>query len=308
MPKRSEVVEALIRSLDDEEPRVAEAAAAALTTIGDACIHQLVEALSEAPLLLRESLLRVLSELEMPEAEIVGPVRREMEVAYGLVAEQAALEALEESPGRDFLLDGLRADFGTRLRAIFRLLRAVGLAREVELIERGLASPDRRRRAVAVEGVEKVIHTGVSRLLVPLVDELPLWERLSAGTKAFGTTHPAIEDLLRYCLDSGDPVRQIGACVLLAEMGEAHRWTEPLRQLAREAPPAVAFQARVSHRGREAGEPMLTTLDKVIFLRKVDLFKDLDVRALTAIATIAEERSVEPGAFLCRQGEEGESM
>ncbi|MFQ5894013.1 MAG: cyclic nucleotide-binding domain-containing protein, partial [Nitrospinota bacterium] len=160
----------------------------------------------------------------------------------------------------------------------------------------------------AVEGVEKVIHIGISRLLVPLVDELPLWERLSTGTKAFGTARPSLESLLRDCLDSGDPVRQIGACVLLAEMGEAHRWTEPLRQLAREAPPAVAFQARVSHRGREAGEPMLTTLDKVIYLRKVDLFKDLDVRALTAIATIAEERSVEPGAFLCRQGEEGESM
>ena len=71
MLSRSEVVEALIRKLDDEEPQVAEAAETALTTIGDPSIPELLEALSEAPLHLREVLIRVLSELRMPEAEVV---------------------------------------------------------------------------------------------------------------------------------------------------------------------------------------------------------------------------------------------
>lgn len=310
MLSRSEVVGALIRKLDDDEPQVAEAAETALTTIGDSSIPELLEALSEAPLHLRKVLIRVLSELRMPEAEVVGPVRSEMEVAYGLVAEQAALEELEESPGRDFLVDGLRVDYGGRVRAVFRLLRAVGLGREMDLIERGLRSKDRRVMAVAVEGMEKVIHSSIGRLLVPLVDELPLWERLATGAKAFGISSPPLEDLLPRYLDSGDQVRQIGVCALLAERGEAQKWAEPLQRLAREGPPTVASQARGALR-EEAEEEMeteLTTLDKVLFLRKVELFRELDVRALTAIVTVAEERTAEPGVFLCRQGDEGESM
>ncbi len=310
MLSRSEVVGALIRKLDDEEPQVAEAAEAALTTIGDSSIPELLEALSEAPLHLREVLVRVLSELRMPEAEVVGSVRSEMEVAYGLVAEQATLEELEESPGRDFLVDGLRADYGERVRAVFRLLRAVGLGREMDLIERGLRSKDRRVMAVAVEGMEKVIHSSIGRLLVPLVDELPLWERLATGAKAFGISSSPLEELLPRYLDSGDQIRQIGVCALLAERGEAQKWAEPLRRLALEGPPTVASQARGALR-EEAEEEMeteLTTLDKVLFLRKVELFRELDVRALTAIVTVAEERTAEPGVFLCRQGDEGESM
>ncbi len=310
MLSRSEVVGALIRKLDDEEPQVAEAAETALTTIGDPSIPELLEALSEAPLHLREVLIRVLSELRMPEAEVVGPVRSEMEVAYGLVAEQATLEDLEESPGRDFLVDGLRVDYGERVRAVFRLLRAVGLGREMDLVERGLRSKDRRRMAVAVEGMEKVIHSSIGRLLVPLVDELPLWERLATGAKAFGISSPPLEDLLPRYLDSGDQVRQIGVCALLAERGEAQKWAEPLRRLAREGPPTVASQARgaLQEEVEEEMETELTTLDKVLFLRKVELFRELDVRALTAIVTVAEERTAEPGVFLCRQGDEGESM
>ncbi len=312
MLSRSEVVGALIRKLDDEEPQVAEAAEAALTTIGDPSIPELLEALSEAPLHLREVLIRVLSELRMPEAEVVGSVRSEMEMAYGLVAEQATLEELEESPGRDFLVDGLRVDYGERVRAVFRLLRAVGLGREMDLIERGLRSKDRRIISVAVEGMEKVIHSSIGRLLVPLVEELPLWERLATGAKAFGISSPPLEELLPRYLDSGDLVRQIGVCALLAERGEAQKWAEPLRRLAREGPPTVASQARGALRGEAAEEEEmeteLTTLDKVLFLRKVELFRELDVRALTAIVTVAEERTAEPGVFLCRQGDEGESM
>lgn len=304
----SEVVEALIRKLDDEEPQVAEAAVAALTSIGDPCIPQLIEALSWAPRLPREGVLRVLSGLKMPEAEIVGPVRREMEAAYGLVAEQAALEALEESSARDFLLDGLRADLAARLRAIFRLLRAVGLGSEILLIEKGLRSKDRRLMALAVEGMEKVIQADIGRLLVPLVDEVPLWERLAAGAKAFEVEPPSLEALIRSFLDSGDPVRQIGACALIVERGENDWWAEPLGRLVREAPPPVASQARLSRGERGVMDTALTTLEKVLFLRKVDLFRDLDVRALTAIATIAEERSVEPGEFLFREGDQGDSM
>jgi CRP/FNR family transcriptional regulator len=308
MLKLNEVVEALCERLNDEESEVAEAAASALVTIGDVAIPQLVEALGEAPSLHRGAILRVLSELQMPESEILGPVRKEMEAAYGLVVKQVTLESLQESSGRDYLLEALQADIDGVVRSILRLLRAVGLGREIELIQKGLLSQDKRTMAVAVEGMEKVVHKDLGRLLVPLVEEVPLRERFATGSKAFGVTPPSFEQLIDRYLDSGDVVRQIGASALLEELGEAHRWSETLELLLREGPPAVASQIRFHQTSGEGAYQVLTTLEKVLFLRKVDLFKDLDVRALTAIASIAEERLVEEGEVLCSEGDVGDSM
>jgi ATP/ADP translocase/HEAT repeat protein len=306
-PGLPEVVEALTERLNDEEPEVVEAALTALVAIGDTAIPHLLHSLSEAPLHLREAILRLLSELEMPEGEILGPVKSEMEAAYGLVAEQATLDSLEESPARQFLLDALRTDLAARIRAIFRLLQVTGLGRELDLVERGLRSADRRKQAVAVEGMENVIHRDLGRLLVPLVEEVPLRERLVAGTKAFGAAPLPLEEVVKRYFDSNDSVLKIGACALVEERGENHRWSETLRRLALEGPPEVASQARALVE-EEVMVDALTTLDKVLFLRKVELFKTLDVRALTAIAIISEECSVAAGETICHEGEEGDAM
>lgn len=308
MPTLYEVVEALIDRLDDEESKVAEAAASALVTIGDKAIPHLVEALGEAPGLQRGAILSVLSELQMPESEIIGPVRREIGTAYGLVAEQMALESLEESSGKDFLAEALQAEINAIVRSILRLLRAVGLSREIELIERGLLSRDKRTMAVAVEGMEKVVHKELGRLLVPLVDEVPLRERFAAGSKVYDLAPPSFEELIDRYLDSRDVVRQIGATALLEEMEDTRRWGETLEFLRREGPPAVASQIRLGETSGKGASQVLTTLEKVLFLRKVDLFKDLDVRTLTAIASIAEERIIEDGEVFCTEGEIGDSM
>lgn len=308
MPTLHEVVEALIARLDDEAPEVSEAASRALVAIGDPSIPKLVGALAGAPSLHRGAILGVLSELEMPEAQILGPVRHEIEAAYRLVAELMALDALEDGPGRDYLIEALRVEVNDIVQTVFRLLRAVGLSREIDLVKRGLVSPDRRIMAVAIEGMEKVVHKELSGLLVPLVEKPPLREKFAVGSKAFGLKRPEVDELIGQYLDSGDQVRQIGAIALLEESGKADEWAEPLGRLLSEAAPFV--RAQLKSEPSRAGETphMLTPLEKVLFLRKVDLFKDLDVRTLTAIASIAEEQTFEAEEVLCREGEVGDTM
>lgn len=308
MPSLPDVVEALVRRLDDEEPSVVEAAAEALERIGDGAIPKLVEALSSAPSLQREAIFRVLSELQMPETQILGPVRKELEAAYRLVAEKAALAGSEESPAAGYLQEALGTEVDARVRNIFRLFKAAGLRREIELVERALASEDRRAVAVAVEGLEKVVHKELRRLLIPLIEDVPLEEKLAVAARALGVSPPPLEELLGRYLDSGDRVRQIGACEMLRETGEAHRWSEPLERLLGEAPPEVASHIGPPAAADKGDSEVLTTLEKVLFLRKVDLFQSLDVRTLTAIASIAEERKLEEGEVLCREGERGDSM
>lgn len=308
MPSLNEVVEALIERLDDEDTGVVNAAASAIKKIGDQAIPQLLEVLSVAPILHRDSIVRVLSELGMPESEVLRPIRREMEAAYALVAQQATLQSLEASTARDFLLEALKTDITAIVGTVFRLLRATGLDREMDLVERALLSRDKRTAAVAVEGIEKVVHKDFRWMLVPLLEEVPINERLAVSTKAFGISPPSMGELLKSFLDSGDSVFQIGACALLEERNEFQEWRPALESLHSEAPPEVVSQIRSLSIGGAGGSELMTTLEKVLFLRKVDIFQALDVRALTAISTIAEERPVEKGEVLFKEGELGDSM
>lgn len=308
MPTLHEVVEALIARLDDDAPEVSKAASRALISIGDPSIPQLVGALAGAPSLHRGVILGVLSKLEMPEAQILGPIRLEIETAYRLVAERMTLDALEESPGRDYLLQALKVEVDDVVQSVFRLLRAVGLSREIDLVKRGLVSPDRRLMAVAIEGMEKIVHKDLSGILVPLVEKPPLREKFAVGSKAFGLKRPEVDELIGQYLDSGDKVRQIGAIALLEESGKADEWAEPLGRLLSEAAPVVRAQLKMEPSRVGGSSRMMTPLEKVLFLRKVDFFKDLDVRTLTAIASIAEEQPFEAQEVLCREGEAGDSM
>jgi CRP-like cAMP-binding protein len=53
---------------------------------------------------------------------------------------------------------------------------------------------------------------------------------------------------------------------------------------------------------------MLETDDKVVLLRAVPLFADLDARSLQAIALLARERDARPGEVLMREGEPGDEF
>ncbi len=53
---------------------------------------------------------------------------------------------------------------------------------------------------------------------------------------------------------------------------------------------------------------MLSTMDRILFLRQVPIFSDLAPEDLAQIAEIATERLFLPGEYLCREGEMGEEL
>ncbi|OGS37457.1 MAG: hypothetical protein A2293_11020 [Elusimicrobia bacterium RIFOXYB2_FULL_49_7] len=53
---------------------------------------------------------------------------------------------------------------------------------------------------------------------------------------------------------------------------------------------------------------LFTILERVLFLKEVDLFRNVDTEKLSMIAEIAREMRVEAGELLCRQGEPSECL
>ncbi|MBI2377586.1 MAG: cyclic nucleotide-binding domain-containing protein [Deltaproteobacteria bacterium] len=53
---------------------------------------------------------------------------------------------------------------------------------------------------------------------------------------------------------------------------------------------------------------MISTLERVLFLKSIDLFRDMDGEELVRVAQIAAEVTFEPGAVLMSEGEIGDSL
>jgi CRP-like cAMP-binding protein len=56
------------------------------------------------------------------------------------------------------------------------------------------------------------------------------------------------------------------------------------------------------------GEVMINPMERIIHLKKIPLFTDLQVQELTAIASIARERSFVRGEVIIQEGDVGESL
>jgi CRP-like cAMP-binding protein len=54
--------------------------------------------------------------------------------------------------------------------------------------------------------------------------------------------------------------------------------------------------------------PTISLMERVLFLRRVPLFADLQPAELKQVAAIAQERLFSDGETICRQGEAGEEM
>jgi CRP-like cAMP-binding protein len=53
---------------------------------------------------------------------------------------------------------------------------------------------------------------------------------------------------------------------------------------------------------------MLSPMERIIHLKKIPLFSELQARELTAIASIVEERTLPPETIIIQEGDEGERL
>ncbi len=188
----------------------------------------------------------------------------------------------------------------------------------------------------AIELLDEMVDPAIRRLLMPLLDDLPLEERLHHGRELFPLV---VQDKVAWCryflhtsdrwlvlcglntagrssnlrlsgevrskLSDADPaIRQEAACAL-ARMFDDDRWSLVAEQVARDPNPDVQRVATIRNEGEAT---MFSSVDKVLFLRKVALFSQLSSRELLNVASIAEQVDYPESAVLLREGDEGDSL
>lgn len=205
---------------------------------------------------------------------ILAVVQREVEAARRYGAAWAALARDGAEPALGRLARGALADaWRQRREGAFRCL---GLLYPPEEVHRSFvaASSDRGgERANALEWLERTLGHSLFTGLAPILGR----------DAAEGAPSVPLEDAVAALRDDGDV--WVAACAQRIENTLGSRTTDP-----------------------ETGSPEMDLIEKVFLLQRVDLLKDSRSAHLALLASIAEEVSVEKGAWLIREGEPTEAL
>ncbi len=296
----------LMEALADESRRVRENARQALEDLGADAVKDLAEMLSVPDARVREvalvALLKHFPEqyAEHAEAEIektIAQMYRNLAWAGALTPLNSAGAALAVRTLEDYNHDWLDR--------VFRILKAQHGHKAGEVIRHNLQSEDARVRANAIEALETVTSPQVTRLIVPAVQhvaQVPPAERgqvlmdmltnRDAWLRATGL-YLANEDGMAI---SADRRRRATAAALSASVPLVVETAAHLLD--------AAYLARVDMEVTS----MLSTIEKVIFLREVPLFDEISVAQLRTLADIAEEMPFNDDEIIFHEGDLGNTL
>jgi HEAT repeat protein len=310
----------LTNALGDEDAVVREAVATALGNIGPPAVEMVVGALGNASM--EDGALQALQRLPArSEAPTIGRfANRQVEKALHYhelwlnclgwqILEMAAPAAAPESDWPreglaaekwDLLADSLQSRARRHAIKALNAMAALGNTTAVLLAIEDLDNKDVGQRANAIETLEAV---GEAKIVRPL---LPLWEPDDVENAA----KPLAEWLIQALADDSDWIR---ACAASAAGNLSDdRVTARLTEMAQSDPDPLVRECSLPTMpdGEVEMETVntLSTVERVLFLRRVQLFGDLPADDLRQIASVAEEMTFNDGDALAMQGEAGDML
>ena len=291
-----EISPKLFQALEDEDAQVRASAVKAFVRLGQAGLPEVLKALDDPA---REAeALEVLRELA-PQVEpanlgpvLMGYIARKVKSAQEDHALwQDCLAAYSERTS--LLVEALQRR--SQNQAVLGL-QAFGIANPkapVELAIQSMQSSDPRQKAYALETLDVASN---SQAIRPLLE---LWESRESSAPC---ESPIFTEL-------NDPDPWLRACAAFAARENSSPETAGrLAELAENDPDELVRQTAYLGENKMETLQTLSTMERILFLRKVPLFAELPPLDLKHIATIATERYHLDEAVICRQGETGDML
>jgi hypothetical protein len=296
----------LIQSLEDLDDQVRNAAMEALIAYPNEILPFLEASILDASPRGKQALLEIIrlspgiSDFEM--SHLFGHY---VEEAYGNLIVIRRLQGLERHAGVQMLEQHLLARNEEILSLLFYALWVYHA--DMRLMYQALKSEN---ASVAIEMVETSIRGQNLPYLVPLIDDLPLDQKIEKGRKIFHlVARDQPERLLALLAHSEDRLTRMLAVYAMADLLPNPGLIPLIESLTEDEDPfvrQVAEYASAKAMGREAHMPEI--LDVINKLKTFTLFEGLGTRELHAVASIAKAVTMQAGDIIIRSGEENPSI
>ncbi|MDZ7697442.1 MAG: cyclic nucleotide-binding domain-containing protein [Deltaproteobacteria bacterium] len=306
----------VINRLDDRSETVRGLAKQKIEQAGYENPRVLVESLNIPRRRVREGLFDLLESLGIKELDVIKFARSQAEQCFLYVAEIEALKALPESPERELLLSHLENKKQVELETVLRVLATEDRTGHMRAIWRGVFSADQRRRSNGLEALDDLLDASLSKVMLPLLENLAPQETLALGKKNFKLPNFDKIDVLPYLLEQEDWVTRVLVLYHLSRHGLNGVDEASIHRLGDAASPYVCQMARMvmsqqqmeSVTAEEEMETEISIPDKILRLRGINIFEGLAVSELGAVASVTEVVDFPAGEDVIKEGEAGETM
>lgn len=317
-PQDERSTRALVLLMGNEHPALRRLARRKLEQTPQLDLQVVIESLATPNRRIREGLLSFLAEIKVSDLDIINFARTQMQAAYQNLAESRALALLPAGRERELLRNHMEGKAAARGELLLRVLATQDKSPQMRILVRGIASSDDRLRSNAVEALETILGRQLSKAMIPLLEGMPVENKLDVGRKGFKLREKfaSQSELLGYLLGKRSWVTRYLAMVLIIKSGDARPYAQAIEKLTGSE---NQFERRLAKclkggncvkDGEEAAEMAEASniSDKILHLRGMDLFRDLRVSELAAIASLMEQESFKPGDKIISEGDVGESM
>lgn len=275
----------------------------------------LVQSLNLPRRKIRESIFDLIQFLNVSDVDVFRYARGEIKRAYVCLAEALAVDKLAPSPEKELLYQHLLQKIDVIMENVLRVLAARDRSGKMNIVWRGVFSNDSRQRSNSLEALESQIDPSLSEIMTPLLEKLSLEETLRTGERNLKL--PVFKDdptALYASLLSHDD--WVNAILCLGHCGRKRAYKlsrEMIDDLQNSSDPHVrrmtqwALGANQIQLGKIM-DTQTTISDKILHLKNIQIFKDLAVSELAAVASVTQEVSVEPHQDFIKEGEFGDIM
>lgn len=298
-------VRKLIARLEDSDDDVRKAAIEALMGYGELILPFLEVSLVEAPPRTKQGILEAIRLSGLKEFEIIPFLGKELAQAYGYLIVLRHLQGMDGGLSVEMLRDHIRASNEENLSLIFYAFWVYHA--DMRLMYQALRS---ETASIAVELVENSIQKELIPYLIPLIEDIPLNEKIERGRKLFPLIRKETpERLMTFLVESEDPITRMLAIFTIAQKMPETSFVPIIESHLQDKFLYVREIAQYALKRISSGDAaMPDIIEQINKLRSFGIFEGMGIRELHAIASVMTVETFEPGNVMIREGEENSSI
>ncbi len=297
-------VSKLIRCLEDSDDDVRTGAIEALMSYRETIVPYLEVSLLEVPPRAKQGILEVLRLAGVKDFELVPFLGKQLGQAYGnLIAVRRLQEEGAQSIG---MLNKHLLEVNEEILSLIFYALWVYHA-DMRLMYQALRS---ETASIAVELVENSIQKELTPYLIPLIEDIPLNEKIEKGRKLFPLIRNDTPDrLLTFLADAEDPITRMLALFVIGDQMPRQSFIPIIEARLGDKFPYVREIAQFAlARSMNEVAPMPDIIERINKLKEFSIFEGMGVRELHAIASVVNIEHFKPGDIMIREGEQNSSI
>ena len=295
----------LVELLGDMEEEPRKSAIEALMAYKGEILPFLEVSLLNAPIRTKQGILEVIRLSGLKNFEMVPFLGQELLLAYSNLVSIHVLNSMPDSPSVNMLKEYLEELNDEILSLIFYALWVYHA--DMRLMYQALQS---ETASIAVELVENSIERETVPYLIPLIEDIPLHEKIDKGRKLFPLIrNETPERILTFLANSDDAVTRILALYVIGD-SQASKLYMPTIEFHRNDTNEDVLQVvdyALKRVNNEVAE-MPDVIERINQLKQFSIFEGMGVRELHAIASVVNIEIFSSGDVMIRENDENSSI